>query len=241
MKIVTNTKEIVSKYDVSYFDFDSIFVTYKILEQTGEAKREKQGLCLKTEVNSLIANPESFESEGAKNCYLWNKKVLELLRNDIKPIYDYRDLLFQKPFDELVSKDDFNDYIVLLYNPDKSTWHKYGVKFPLPHGMGFSYLTGLTNKNYDLNAVYEQLKGRKDIAFQTKDDKVIRPIPFYAEAADDEEYYIGFIWQPTDEDWEKLCSLQFFENDCSFSAKNIVFREFLKINERTDEFETGSN
>ena len=100
--------------------------------------------------------------------------------------------------------------------------------------MGFSYLSGLTNKYYDLDAVYEQLKNRNDIEFQTKDDKVIRPIPYYAVVDDTEEYYIGFIWQPTDEDWKKLCDLQFKEKNCLFTSKNIVFREIFKINERTE-------
>lgn len=209
MKLEKLEKTVQAKQEVQYVKFNEIFSIYKITTTLGDNVSYKTGLCFNTQIENLLAHPETFSPKETNGYYIFTKDTPEIFRTDVHSFhkeFSKYNMKVADLFDVIDNLENFSDYIILKYDTMNEVILEYGSELPLPKSMYFDYINGsVSNEYYNLEEMLKVLKTRNDVVVETdKRGNEIQEVPYYNQNEECNRKYISFVWQPTKEVWEKV-------------------------------------
>ena len=226
MLVEKTNKTVMAKQEIETVKFNDIFSLYKVTTTVGEQVAVKVSICLNSELEDLKNTPETFNSENTKGYYIFKKETPEIIRTDFHE--------FQKNFanynvkvldlmNNIETIEDFSDYVILKYDTYTDLIYEYGKETPIPKSIYFDYINGnFSNEYYDLEECLIELEKRADVVIKTdRQGKKIIYVPYYNQNENDDRQFIDFVWQPTQEDWEKIVPNMKDYNRCETILKKV--------------------
>ena len=228
MLVEKTNKTIMAKQEIETVKFNDIFSLYKVTTTVGEQVSIKTGICENTELEDLKNTPETFNSENTKGYYIFKKETPEIVRTDFhefsKNFAEYNMKVLEL-MNNIENLGDFSDYVILKYDTYTDLLYEYGKETAMPKSIYFDYINGcFSNEYYNLEECLTILKSRTDIKIFTDKHgygRLIQDVPYYNQNENNNRQFIDFVWQPTQEDWEKVVNNIKDYNRCETILKKV--------------------
>lgn len=226
MLVEKTNKTVMAKQEIETVKFNDIFSLYKVTTTVGEQVAVKASICLNSELEDLQNTPETFNSENTKGYYIFKKETPEIIRTDFhefsKNFAEYNVKVLEL-MNNIETIEDFSDYVILKYDTYTDLIYEYGKETPIPKSIYFDYINGnFSNEYYNLEECLIELEKRTDVVIKTdRQGKKIIYVPYYNQNENDDRQFIDFVWQPTQEDWEKIVPNMKDYNRCETILKKV--------------------